>query len=653
VVTDVDVRRSNGAHATFALDGRPETVPRARRFVTAMLDGAGLAALADDAALVATELTSNALLHAGGAPALLRVGIEEGPTVRIEVEDANPLAPLPQQAGARRTTGRGLGLVHQLSEGWGVDPRPDHRAGKVVWAVLRPHPEPVEVPEQGIDLEALLARWPDDEPDVAPPGPFVDLTGIPTRLYLEADEHLDGLVRELQLAAADGVAHRLRPGLVATLAEELNIVESYRRHFRRAALEARSRDQDTFAMRLQVVPPEHRVRSGLMAILAEADQYARDARLLTLESPVQFGVMRRWIDVRVRAEMERIDAGEPPAGEPSFEEFLLAELGRLDTRLRSTALAATLQEVTAALAAAETADEIADIAVGHGCETLHASGGVLIVIDADQNIRFRGSRGTDTDLEQRFLPMRDEDHGPARVASLSGQPVYLESPEERDARFPRLVEQQPEVASLVIMPLIVAGEAVGVLRFAFDRAHLFDQDERGYLQGLAGQAALAFARVRLLFDVGGEDERSGADRLAPLTRELSDQGAMRLAGLDIALLRTLYGEAPIGVAMFDADCRYVRLNRALASTHYGTWAEQIGMTVEQALGPVEGAVLRERIEGVFASGETVTADDFWIVDVHGTRRLWRSHWFPIRGSSARVDAVLAVATDITEEARPR
>ena len=95
------------------------------------LDGLALAddELKERAALVLSELATNALLHAG-APFVLTVRYDEK-SVRIEVEDAS--AQMPLMAPGSTLSGRGLYIVAALSDAWGAERRGE---GKVVWAEL-------------------------------------------------------------------------------------------------------------------------------------------------------------------------------------------------------------------------------------------------------------------------------------------------------------------------------------------------------------------------------------------------------------------------------------------------------------------------------------------------------------------------------------
>ena len=114
------------------LPAAPVSVGHARRFVADALAAVGAPQLVDVAGLLASELVTNAVVHAGGT---IRVHVSTGDgTVRIGVQDPSARHPLPRQAADGDRSGRGLALVTDLAERWGVD---DLDAGKEVWFELR------------------------------------------------------------------------------------------------------------------------------------------------------------------------------------------------------------------------------------------------------------------------------------------------------------------------------------------------------------------------------------------------------------------------------------------------------------------------------------------------------------------------------------
>lgn len=121
------------AHLDVPLDrGAPAA---ARRAVTAVLAGWGFRDTdwLDAAAVVVSELVTNAVRHGGGCVALALESHDE--RVTVSVADGSSVVPrrrAPDDAG-----GRGIALIEALSEGWTVE---NHRGGKRVLVKLVPCP---------------------------------------------------------------------------------------------------------------------------------------------------------------------------------------------------------------------------------------------------------------------------------------------------------------------------------------------------------------------------------------------------------------------------------------------------------------------------------------------------------------------------------
>ena len=118
--------------AMFRWSGRSPA--QARRFVVDTLMAWKCTGIINAAALIATELATNAVLHARTDFTVTVSSTADG-TIRIAVRDASPVRPRPRQAGPFDTSGRGLALVEAMATGWGADLM---LGGKEVWAVLGP-----------------------------------------------------------------------------------------------------------------------------------------------------------------------------------------------------------------------------------------------------------------------------------------------------------------------------------------------------------------------------------------------------------------------------------------------------------------------------------------------------------------------------------
>ncbi|MGA5214576.1 SpoIIE family protein phosphatase [Streptomyces cinereoruber] len=129
-------------HGTYAAPGAgrfqqhvaqsdPEALRSARHMIRAAVRAWGAGERADEIELVADELMTNALMHTDGG-AIVTLRVLPGPTrrLRVEVEDRSSALPRRREAGEAGVSGRGLLLVDQLSDAWGVESR---GGGKCVW----------------------------------------------------------------------------------------------------------------------------------------------------------------------------------------------------------------------------------------------------------------------------------------------------------------------------------------------------------------------------------------------------------------------------------------------------------------------------------------------------------------------------------------
>ncbi len=116
----------------MCLPYRPESVGQARRLIRELLTGWGLSHLIDTAALVTSELVTNAAKTGCQLSMTVTVTLIPDTTVRISVRDGSRSLPVLLRASDDDECHRGMGLVHLLTGGrWGVTVEP---FGKVVHA---------------------------------------------------------------------------------------------------------------------------------------------------------------------------------------------------------------------------------------------------------------------------------------------------------------------------------------------------------------------------------------------------------------------------------------------------------------------------------------------------------------------------------------
>jgi anti-sigma regulatory factor (Ser/Thr protein kinase) len=131
--SDADIAPPSRAEHVCALPHIPEAVSAVRRRARTVLGQWRVPTLtADDALLVISELTTNAIVHAL-PPAVLRLSMPEigsRRALRIEVTDAGPVpqrrtSPDGSHPAEHKENGRGSGIVAALSTHHGISRRPE------------------------------------------------------------------------------------------------------------------------------------------------------------------------------------------------------------------------------------------------------------------------------------------------------------------------------------------------------------------------------------------------------------------------------------------------------------------------------------------------------------------------------------------------
>jgi len=532
------------------------SIRAARRYVEREVLARGAAPIADDATLAAAELLANAVQH-GAAPISIAVSGDRR-LIRIEVRDGDSRPPIRPAASETNMTGRGLALVEAVASRWGTEHVPG--GGKIVWAEFEPAAERAERTNNSTtgNADTTLAPWP--EPPAAKPGDVphhtVILGDVPTEFLLEAKAHIDNLVREFTLAESASDAGDADPGrdlarLIQTVVYEF---AEARDAIKRQALAAAQRGESRTRLSLHLPASAADAGEAYLAALNEADEYARAARLLTLETPPAHQLFRQWYVGAVVRQLREITDGRQPAPVITFEARMLEEFERLATLQRITDRAARLQRVTAALANARTPEDVAGVVVFEGVAALEASGGGLLTPAEDgEHITVPGAVGYADDLVGALREERLDAPLPAAMALRSGDAVWLESRAERDRLFPALRGFESSTVSMCAVPLVVAGRIVGALRFSFSTRRLFDDDERAFVLALAAQTAQTLLRT----------ESYAAERVASLNlqRALLPAETPAIPGWDVAAHYSPAGEQEAGGDFYDVlplgDGRFV------------------------------------------------------------------------------------------------
>ena len=271
--------------------------------------GAGLEHLADEAGLLTTELAANAVLHARTDFDVVVHRAADG--ARVEVRDRSSVLPVFTAPSATAMSGRGLLLVQTLAAAWGSQVLPG--GGKSVWFELA---EAAVAADLDLSVEDLLAAWADEEPAPQVPAPRSApseaaggsddvVVDVPARALLAAKEHMDDLLRELQLVLLDigdgDEEHHPSPQRtveVVALARRLDATargfDGVRRQVREQVSRAVAAGLDRVTLRLDTSPGDRAAAVAYRSAVEAAELLALDGGLLTMtDSLDRHGAVRR------------------------------------------------------------------------------------------------------------------------------------------------------------------------------------------------------------------------------------------------------------------------------------------------------------------------------------------------------------------------
>ena len=116
----------------LALVASSDAPRQARQAIRELLARSGRNDLGADAAVLVSELVTNAVLHAGGPITVSAAYVDSILRVEVHDTDSHPLPTL-RKPSASDKTGRGLHLVALLADRWAIVPTP---AGKTIWFEL-------------------------------------------------------------------------------------------------------------------------------------------------------------------------------------------------------------------------------------------------------------------------------------------------------------------------------------------------------------------------------------------------------------------------------------------------------------------------------------------------------------------------------------
>jgi len=157
---------------------------------------------------------------------------------------------------------------------------------------------------------------------------------------------------------------------------------------------------------------------------------------------------------------------------------------------------ARLQKITAALSAAISADEVAQLVVEQAVEALGAAAGVVVLRDGEE-LELRRHVGYESAVTEPWGRFGVDAPVPLAEAVRSGEIVTVESVEAWEARYSASVAGVRQFEALAAVPFLFHGESLGAMGVSFSRPHAFTAEDRSFMLALGRQCGQALERARL------------------------------------------------------------------------------------------------------------------------------------------------------------
>jgi signal transduction histidine kinase/PAS domain-containing protein len=331
-------------------------------------------------------------------------------------------------------------------------------------------------------------------------------------------------------------------------------------------------------------------------------------------------------------------------------ESLEAAQRDLESRIRDTETSAKryrdLQKVTAALAAAASADDVATVVIEQGLEVLGAYAGSLVLVARDgASLEVVRAHGYAPDVLARWRTLPLDAPYPLSEAVRSGAPVFSPNDAEVSRRYPQFDAERRAsgTQALAAIPLIAHGRTLGAIGLSFREAQSFDEDVRAFMLGMATMSAQSLERARLY------DE-------AELARRDAQQAAAALE-LQHGRLDAIIAQMPAGLLIAEAPSgRLVRGNEQLTAmlrrdfiaspdvASYSDW--EFTSPSGGVLSPEEFPLARSVLNGERVSNELlrVRRGDGSLAHVMVSAT-------PVQDADGRIVAAIATIADVTEQRR--
>ena len=116
-----------------------------------------------------------------------------------------------------------------------------------------------------------------------------------------------------------------------------------------------------------------------------------------------------------------------------------------------------------------------------------------------------------------------------------------------------------------------------------------------------------------------------------------------------ALFEAVFAAAPVGIAFWDSELRYRRVNEALSAINGVPAVEHLGRHPSDVLPGELGETVEGLLREVAAEGSTVIDRELSSVDADGRRRWRHTTLFPVRDARGAIAGVGGVVRDVTAQ----
>jgi PAS domain S-box-containing protein len=196
--------------------------------------------------------------------------------------------------------------------------------------------------------------------------------------------------------------------------------------------------------------------------------------------------------------IEWVGASSDVTGQREAEEMR----GRLTEQLSAAALRTVrLQQATSMLAEAISVEQVVEVITEVGRSAIGAERSAVAMLDPER-LRLRTINLTglpdSPGAPRAELPL--DVPSVMTAAILARRPLLIESPEDLRKQFEGGVDlflAHTDEQAWVGLPLLSSGAPLGALRFSFTKPRKITDEERVFLEALAGQCALALERASL------------------------------------------------------------------------------------------------------------------------------------------------------------